>query len=250
MRFAPAAPDGWTERPYDLADGTALTGKEIIRSTVSKSTTNSILLAYARDARAGEDAIAVTYENGDRKIAFRMRLLETFNERTIQGGIMASISDSLSAQAFTAGGGVTSGLFAKHDGIEVIEKPQYSRVTSSGGNVPVPYRTFEAKIGPYVEIQAITNAADADVAAIFSQIDMKTLNEMLPAPAPEYRAGVGWLVAATEPLSTEPPGPTLAAKAYDILNDGRIHSDDDADLMSLMVKAAGPPLRSPSRLRL
>ena len=212
--FMPAAPDGWTARVYEQADGTAITGTEMIRTAISKSTTNNILMDFARDVGVQKGAEVFTYENGDLKMALRMRLLDRFNERTLRGGIMASLSANMSGMDFggSGSGGRSNGLFAKLDGIDFIQKPRFSKIPGVSQDMPVNYRNFVATVGQYIKIQLITNASDADVAALLSGIDMNALNAMLPETAPEFRAGIGWQVASTEPLSTVPPGQSTASK--------------------------------------
>ena len=230
--LVPPAPEGWTVRPYVLADGTAITGKEVIRTMVSKSTTNDILIDFGQAMAAKDAAIAVTYENGDLLMALRIQIRDQLNERTLQGGLMAAVSANISSMEFSGGNGaLPNGLFARLDGIDFILKPQFSRYTTGGPEEPVLYRRFVAKVEQLADIELITNASDADVAAVLQQIDMAALQAMLPQPARAYRPGVGWISAIEGDLSTEPPGVTLAYRAYQIVNDGRIYPERETELL-------------------
>ena len=230
--LVPVAPDGWTVRPYVLADGTAITGKEVIRTMVSKSTTNDILVDFGQAMAAKEAAIAVTYEKGDRLIAMRIEILDRLNERTFQGGIMAAVSANISSMDFSGqSDALPTGLFARLDGIDVILKPQFSRYTTGGPQEPVLYRRFVAKMEQAAVIEIITNAADADIASVLQGFDMAQFQSMLPQQVRDYRPGVGWILATDGELSTEPPGVTLAYRAYQVVNDGRIYPADETRLL-------------------
>lgn len=233
----PEAPDGWYAKYYETADGEKIVGQEIIRSMVHQGTTNSILLDFRRAADAGKRGEAQTYIRGQMMMAIRIYVAEQLNENTVQGGLMADIATQLeSATAWqNQSEGRPKGLFAKFDGIEVIQKPRWSTGINHSKE-PVDYRRFVADLGGYIEIEVITNAADAHVAALFQNIDMAALHAMLPAPLEEYRGGVGWQSALAEPLSTEPPGPSLARRAHDVVNNGLIHSEEDTRILNKIVK--------------
>ncbi len=232
----PPAPDGWYAKYYEQKDGETIVGAELIPTMVSKSTTNDILLAFRRSDQAGAGGETQTYMRGSLLMALRMQRLEQINTNTVQGQIMGEINATMAA--FDSGFGTkdaTPGLFARADGIDWIEKPRTSRQTATSEITPVNYRRFTAKIGGYIQLEIITNAADAHVAALIEQIDMAALNGLLPSPAPEYRAGVG-VFTAKENLSEEPPGKSMAMIAYETLNDGRIYPALEARILQRMVE--------------
>ena len=145
---------------------------------------------------------------------------------------MADISDQLNAiDAAMVDPRRDRGLFARFDGIDFKLLPQTSTRTGTRQETPVRYRHYEADIGGIIEIELITDASDADVAALLSSIDMAGLVAMMPAPPPEYRQGVGWHLASAEPLSQEAPGDTVAMQAYNILNNGRIYSALETEML-------------------
>ncbi len=235
----PPAPDGWYARAYTQADGETIVEAELIQSMVSKSTTNDVLLDYRRADQAGAGGETMTYMRGKMLMALRMQRLEQVNTNTVQGQILGEINASM-AMFDNIGGalgqsGSSKSLFARADGIDWTEQPRTSRRPATGEVTPVNYRRFTAKLGTFIEMEILTNAADTHVAALIGQIDMAALNALLPAPAPEYREGVGVFTAQTE-LSDVPPGESLAMKAYTTLNDGRIYQPLEARILKRMAE--------------
>ncbi len=234
----PPAPDGWYAKYYEQKDGETIVGAELIPTMVSKSTTNNILLDFRRADQAGAGGETQTYLRGGLLMALRMQRLEQVNTNTVQGQILGEINASMSAFA-DLGGNVDDGrprkaLFARVDGIDWTLHPRTSRRPATGEITPVNYRRFTAKLGTFVELEVITNAADAHVAALLGQFDMAALNALLPTPDPKFRAGVG-VHTARDTLSEEPPGPSMAMRAHEILNDGRIHSPMNTRILERMV---------------
>ena len=233
----PAAPDGWFAKYYDTADGEKIVGQQIVRSMVVQDTTNNILLDFQRAADAGKRGEAQTYIRGQMMMAIRIYVPEQLNKNTVQGGLMADISAALEASNFEPRNtGRTKGLFAKLDGIEIVEKPRWSTHYVSDVRSPVDYRRFVADLDGLIEIEVITTAADAHVAALFANIDMAAMNALLPAPSPSFRGGVGLQTAAAGPLSDQPPGPSLARRANDVLNNGLIHSEMDTRILAQIIE--------------
>ena len=231
--LVPPAPEGWTVRPYTLADGTAITGKEVVRTRSSKTTTNSILMDFGEDMAAREAAIAVTYETEGRMMALRMRLKDRLNEKTFQGSLMAAVSLSVANTEFSDRdrSGLPQGLFGRLDGVDFILKPQFSKFSSGGLDEPVLYRRFVAVVENSAEIELITTGSDIDAAAVLSRIDMKALQDLLPQPARAFREGVGWVQPEGVTLTDDVPGITLAYRAYQIVSDGQIYGAAETEVL-------------------
>jgi len=68
----PAAPAGWTQAPWTMAQGKALTGAACRDSMLAVNTTNSILADFARSADDGFGAAAV-HDAGSGLVAPRLR---------------------------------------------------------------------------------------------------------------------------------------------------------------------------------
>lgn len=233
----PAAPDGWYAKYYDTADGESIVDATIIRSMVSQGTTNNVLLDFDRAAAAGKRGEAQTYIRGPMMMAIRMYVNEQANTNTVQGGLMADIGKQLNAVSMgTGNSGRTKGLFAKYHGIEIVQQPQWSSKSIHGTKTPVDYRRFVAKLGNSIEIEVITNAADAHVAALFQNINMAALHGLLPVSLEAFHPDVGWQTASTEPLSDQPPGPSLARRAHMIANDGRIYSETETLILNEIIE--------------
>ncbi len=235
----PPAPDGWYARAYTQEDGEAIVEAELIKTMVSKSTTNNILLDFRRADQAGAGGETMTYMRGQMLMALRMQRLEQLNTNTVQGQILGELNASMASMgdlnaAFNDGAPRKS-LFARADGIDWTLHPRTSRRPSTGDVTPVNYRRFTANLGGYIELEIITNAGDAHVAALIGQIDMAALNALLPTPAADYRAGVG-VFTASDDLSTDPPEKSMAMKAYEIVNDGRIYPAVETRILQRMVE--------------
>lgn len=200
----PPPPPGWERRPYDPADGTAITGAELVKSMLSVSTTNTILKSFdeARGGRRLSDA--VTYVRGDRLAALSME---------------SSVELLREAEAGENRKTAVAAPFARLDGIPVKLHRQFSTDHRTGRDLPVGYRYFSMDLDGQLAIALITNAADADVLAILGAIDFAALDAALPVRVAAYRPGSGAVFAGGAP-SEDPPGPSPGMRALGLVGKG------------------------------
>ena len=234
----PEAPDGWFRTGYSTGEGEAITGEQIIRSMVTKSDTNSLLLEFERAAGAGKYGEAAVYIRGPRRMAVMMRVPEQLNRNSVRGGLMAEAFDNINAMAFVLGDEEEEdGPFARVGGIAVEEQPRVSYVHRLRKNVPVDYRVFEMDVAGLVKIKILTNASDKDVADLLGKLDMAALDQKIGPGLSGILASAGVETAAAT-LATEPPGPGPMHRAYALVEAGAAGEDREGDIMRLIATGA------------
>lgn len=229
--YLPLPPIGWTREGYVTAHGEALTEATYQPSNVVISGTNS-LLSYFDSARRDANGAAVTYRKGEEVIAISIVARSDREMRSLQGSIMTAIGGSLSSQASF---GRSSGPFATLHGVPFEEGGRSSRVMATGVEVPINYRSFLGRMGGQLSIRVLTNASDASLAEILGAIDVPGLNGTLMTPDLTVTAGTGYITRERGALSTLPPEPSLAYKAFQKLRSGiEGISQDDVRLLQSM----------------
>lgn len=223
----PPAPDGWVRRDYATADGEAITGETIVDG-LNPPTTTRLLRDFSNAAeKTGKMSSVATYARGERLIAIRL-VSETDLYRSLKRPDSDEAAQSLAAVPRQAGTPVLASL----DGIPVFQEPQFS-FDNAGRPVPVSYRRLTLNIGHLVSGEVITNAADADLAAILSGLDVAAFQNAMPRPTQHYAEGQGFVYLAGEVPSTHLPEPTPALRAYRLLGDAGLDKREEQALIAI-----------------
>ena len=146
--------------------------------------------------------------------------------------MMAAISENMS---FSSSSGTKTDVFALHHGVPFREASPYSRSGSSGIKVPVDYRVFNADVGRIFMIKILTNASDAAVADVMKAIPMGDLIARLPEPDPHLLISTDFQTY-TDDLPREAPAPTIARKAYLLVNTRLDYSEKSKNMLDSMVR--------------
>jgi len=205
--YLPPAPEGWTRAPYRSSDGETVTGRPYRASMTSVDTTNDLLGGFEK-RRRNSGFIVDTYAAGDLRVIVEVAFTDQMT---------ADIPPTVKA----SGPGTDPAIFGAVKGVVVRQWAQTSRDSTTGTETAVEYRRFNADIGT-VHLFVLTNAADAEVQAIFAGIDMPGLaakagltKEMVNTDHP-----VVWGAAAVpeaepvgvqSPVAPEAPPPAPAA---------------------------------------
>lgn len=230
--LGPRDPEGWFAADYRTKDGEAITQSTFSRSPIAKNTTNSILQRFDDAAQGKGNAIVRSYLRGSQRIAFLMYVPDQFNSNTIRGGIMSTLSSNMSMD-FGSSRSRRTDLFALHHGVQFKEASAFSKSVSTGTRVPVDYRVFNANVGGMFKIQILTNASDAAVAEVMRGIPMGALIAKLPEPDPHLLISTDFQTYTPE-LSREAPGPTIARRAYLLVNTRLDYSTSEKSLLDSM----------------
>lgn len=223
----PPAPEGWARRDYSTADGTAITGETIVDGLNPPKTTR-LLRNFANAAeKTGKMSSVATFVRDDRFVAIRLES-ETDPYRALKRPDSPEAAQLLAAVAHPVG----TPVLASVDGIPVFQAPQFS-TDSASRPVPVAYRHFMLRFGHLVYGEIITNAADADLAAILSGLNVAAFQEALPRPTQHYAEGQGFVFLAGEVPSTDLPEPKPALLAYRMLQDGGLEKREEMALIAI-----------------
>lgn len=231
--LAPSDPEGWFAADYRTADGEEITQTKFSRNPIVKTGTNTLLEDFDDAANGVGNAIVRHYMRGSQRIAFLMYVPDQYNRNTVRGGMMAAISSNISFTSDIIGGGKTD-IFALHHGVPFRQADPYSRSGSSGIKVPVDYRVFTADVGRVFIIKILTNASDAAVAEVMKAIPMADLIARLPEPDPHLLISTTFQTY-TDDLPREAPAPTIARKAYLLVNTRLDYSVKSKRLLGSMV---------------
>lgn len=186
----PAPPEGWERRAYDGSVALAVTGEELIGFNWTKS---QDMLARFAEAAEGKGGAAAVYAWEDRLIAIRLGA-ELDDFRRVANGSEAEVTALLSAPPLPAEATVLGTM----DGIEIIEGEAYSE-----GAPPETYRRFTFSLGTIVGGEVITTAADADLVAVLSGLNVALIEAALPRPTQNYAPGSGFVYLAGDTPPTE-----------------------------------------------
>ena len=96
------------------------------------------------------------------------------------------------------------------------------------------YRVFTADVGRVFIIKILTNASDAAVAEVMKAIPMADLIARLPEPDPHLLISTTFQTY-TDDLPREAPAPTIARKAYLLVNTRLDYSVKSKRLLDSMV---------------
>ncbi len=231
----PEAPDGWTVAPYEVAQAEMITG--VSYDPAAEPTTDTeTLIARFNAGVEDDDNLVQAYLNEDQIILLRMRYSPKAQPRAGISAQLAEVREAREAE------GPQPTLFARMDGISFMQDLPFSKNSDTGEVVPINYRYLTATVGvpeetKYVPIEVLTNASDAALAAMISGIDMAALNDKIDVPDEQIDGAAGFVTDAETPLSDEPPVPTPAYQAYQLLQ-----SDQDLDetTQAILTKIVGP----------
>ncbi|MDX8347067.1 hypothetical protein SLH49_03625 [Cognatiyoonia sp. IB215446] len=210
-------PDGWTVRPYQLADGAAITGSDD-DPAAAIGTTATILNSFDIPTGGLKEGAVKTFQRDNEMLALRL-------ERGPHEPKRVSLADRL-------GYGTPEEtldpdtVFATVAGLPLIVHPRESIVEGMPAPRPVNYRYFTMTIGDktideVMEVAVLTNSSDAALVAILDRVDIAFLNERLPTPDTRVMASAGVLTRDALPLSDVPPRPTPAYRALELLASGQ-----------------------------
>ena len=223
----PPAPEGWVRRDYTATDGEAITGETIVEG-LNPPRTTQLLHAFRNTAeKTGKMSAVATYARGERLVALRLES-ETDRFRSLKRPDSPEAAQLLAAVPHPA----DTPVLAAVDGIPVFQAPQFSTDVARRP-VPVAYRYFTLNIGHLVFGELITNAADADLAAILSGLNVAAFQDALPRPTQHYAAGQGLVFLAGEVPSTDLPEPTPALKAFRLLGQGGFDKREEQALIAI-----------------
>lgn len=231
--LAPSDPEGWFAADYRTADGEEITQTKFSRNPIAKTGTNSLLEDFDDAANGVGNAIVRHYMRGSQRIAFLMYVPDQYNRNTVRGGMMSVIASNMSFSMDGSGRRMTD-IFALHHGVPFKERDPYSRSGSSGIKVPVDYRVFTADVGRVFMIKILTNASDAAVAEVMKAVPMGELIARLPEPDPHLLISTDFQTY-TDDLPREAPAPTIARKAYLLVNTRLDYSEKSKRFLDSMV---------------
>ena len=224
----PLVPQGWETRVYTRADGEAITGDALPTEGFTTTTTQDILRRFALSKNIDLD-VAQTYVNGDRMVAIHLESrLDRF--RTLKKGETGEIAKLLSPPAQPSG--LT--VFGRIDGLAILQHPQFSQ-DDRDRRYPVAYRRYTLDIGRVVQGEIITNAADADLVALFSTLGVTLVETALPRPTDRYVPEAGFAYLAGDAPSTEPPEPTVPFRAYALRQGGEL-TEAEREILALIAQ--------------
>ena len=213
----PAAPDGWTRHAFALTDAETLTGRTWKKSVLSVSTANE-LMDRLQDAASGRRLSATaTYRMGDRTMILALAA-EMKAIRKAEDGKIRAAHVPQDRVAMTL------------DGVPVWTGAPFD-VEMTGGKRPVSYHSYHADLDGLARITVLSDAAEADVVALLSRIDVAALQEGLPVQTAGYTPGDGLRIRGDAPAAEPmPPMPWHAQQAIDA---GRV-PDGEGDLFAAL----------------
>ncbi len=215
---AVVVPDGWTVRDYEAADGEVITQVAFDKSGTA-DTTQAILARYQTLTGGIKRSTLTTFERGDERVALRISVAPHMPKRESLAARFGRSSDADTQNAYH------DGVFATLAGLPVIEQPRLSYSPDETMPEPVNYRHFTTKIGDQtvdevLELSILTNASDAAVLTVLNSLDVEALHEQVPTPDPRVILSAGVLTRDALPLSSEPPLPSPAFRAMQLIDAG------------------------------
>lgn len=212
------APDGWTVRDYETADGELIT--QAAFDPAAADTTQHILASYETRAGGMRNSTLTTFVRGNERVALRIDVAPHAPKRPSLAARFGRTGDTdAEAEAL-------DGVFATLAGLPVLEQPRFSYLPDEDVPLPVKYRHFTTTIGDQavdevLEVSILTNASDAAVLTVLNSLDVATLHAQLPTPDPRVIVSAGVLTRDALPLSAEPPLPSPAYRAMQLLDAGQ-----------------------------
>lgn len=216
---AVTAPDGWTVRDYETTDGALIT-QVTYDPTVAVDTTQSILAKFETRTGGMRKSTLTTFVRGDERVALRISVAPHVPQRESLAARFGRTEDTDAAATHE------DGVFATLAGLPVVEQPRFSYRPNEEMPLPVTYRHFTTMIGDQtvdevLELSILTNASDAAVLTVLHSLDIEVLYEQAPMPDPRVIVSAGVLTRDALPLSTEPPLPSPAYRAMQLLDAGQ-----------------------------
>lgn len=214
-------PEGWSVRPYQLADGALITGTDD-EPAAAIGTTATILNSFDIPTGGLREGGVKTFVRGEEMVAIRMQRGPHEPKRT---SLMERLGYAAPEETLDP-----DSVFATVAGLPLISHPRVSVAEGMPAPRPVNYRHFTMTIGDktvdeVLDVAVLTNSSDAALVAILDRVDMAALNNRLPTPDPRVMASAGVLTRDALPLSTEPPRPTPAYLALELLAKGQVFAD-------------------------
>lgn len=181
--FLPAAPNGWTRAPYADADGEALTGGKLeydpLGGTMGGDHTTVLLQSLADNPKNIAQKVE-TYRKGDQMVIVHIVHRPPGWSYDLATKVMETITLS---DVF--GDNSDLSVYASLHGVALrIDPPE-----DKNGNL-LNYRHFVADLGKDAELEVVTNAPDADVRTILSQIDVVGLAALSGLPVADANASL------------------------------------------------------------
>ena len=196
-RDMPDAPAGWTRRDYQVEDGIYVLSDIVDGETLPSTAPMGLATDYAAvDDLRKMGAVAV-YTNGDRMMILKMR--------GNSGAIREARLDRVTPFKIYAK------PFALKDGLPIVVDVPWVH-NKSGGSVPVPYRRFTMSLDYQVDFEILAKASDADILALFDQLDFQKIGASLKHLPARFTPGTGIDFAGTP--SVDLPEASLALQAY------------------------------------
>ncbi|MFQ1699558.1 hypothetical protein ACJ5NV_03070 [Loktanella agnita] len=207
---------GWQQRPYQTADGEAITSTPFDPEAPAGHTTQDLLRHFATTAKGQDHAMATTFQRGDDLIALSMRFVpHTPRKKTMAerfGGAPPPVDEPPAPRT----------VIATVYGVPFVEQPREESVPGQDTTNPVNYRHFLASVGNFREAQAVkiivlTNTGDAGVVGVLSRLDVLDINSRIDTPSADINEAAGVFTRDPMPLSEQPPRPTVAYRAAQLL---------------------------------
>ena len=211
-------PDGWSVRPYQPVDGHLITQPaddpdELI------GTTAQILDMFDMPTGGLHEGAAKTFSRGTEMIALRLQTAPHTPKRIY---LMDRLGRKTNEEADDP-----NAVFATVAGLPLVAHPRLSYVADDVAPRPVNYRYFTMVIGDQtvddvLEVSLLTNSSDAALVAVLNNLDMRNLNARIPTPDPRVIPAAGVLTRDALPLSDQPPRPTPAYRAMELMAAGEV----------------------------
>lgn len=211
-------PDGWTVREYKPEDGELIT--QVAFDKIGAVDTTQALLAQYQTLTGGiKRSTLTTFARGDERVALRISVAP---HRPPRQSLAARFGRSEDPAPETED---LDGVFATLAGIPVVEQPRFSFSSDDAMPQPVNYRHFTTTIGDQtvdevLEVSLLTNASDAAVLTVLNSLDVEALHAQIPTPDPRVILSAGVLTRDPLPLSSEPPLPSPAFRAMQLIDAG------------------------------
>lgn len=200
--YLPAAPAGWDRRAFEVSDAEALSGRPYIKTDLALDSTND-MISGMRTTRISGRHIVDTYLSGDTRIIVAV----SFGPAGIADSFLGKMTSEIQS-GIDSGGAFNDSVFAFVKGVNFVSNAQISVDHQTKIETPVGYRRFDAKLGQQARFVIMTNATDAELLQVITQIDVVGLNANLQNPEPQVHVDKPVLAAAElKALS----GPDLAA---------------------------------------
>ena len=203
----PAPPAGWTRSGFAMADAEALTGRAWEDSRIATGSPADEIIGRLHEASEGRKmSAAATYRHGDRTILLAIDA-DMKAIRRAEAGEVRRIDARVKPVALTL------------DGVAVWTGEPFDR--APGGTLtPVPWVSYHAVLDGMVRLTVLTDAAEADVLALLSGLDMAALQAGLPVTTTGFAAGGGGGAVWVAGLPSDTPRAPLPWRAAQALAAG------------------------------